>query len=152
MDQQPRHAQRGEAGELQRRRMQPQLVRRKRHHARGKRGIGKRRDVHLPRGDDEAGVDRQQQQEIHLARADQLGQVRAVDEEERLVKLLDEIARARQQHHLPHRPSADGFGLGKNDADKAQLQPNQSSSTRIQSRKLPLNDISRVTEVRHNAP
>ncbi len=34
----------------------------------------------------------------------------------------------------------------------ASCRPNQHSSTRIQSRKLPLNDISRVTEVRHSAP
>ena len=35
---------------------------------------------------------------------------------------------------------------------KLNCRPNQASSTMIQSRKLPLNDISRVTEVRHNAP
>ena len=34
---------------------------------------------------------------------------------------------------------------------KASCSPNQSNSTRIQSRKLPLNDISRVTDVFHNA-
>ena len=34
---------------------------------------------------------------------------------------------------------------------KASCNPNHSSSTRIQRRKLPLNDISRVTEVFHNA-
>ena len=102
--------------------MQLQLVRGERHHARGERGVGKRRDVHLPQRDDEPRVDRQQQQEIHPARAHQLGQVRAVDEEERLVDFLDEIARAGQQHHLPNRPRADGVGLGKNDADERELQ------------------------------
>ena len=63
-----------------------------------------------------------QQQEIHFAGADEFGKVRAVHEEKRLVNLLDETARAGEQHHLPHRPRADGGGLAENHADEGELQ------------------------------
>ena len=111
------------AGELGERWLQPQFSRGENHDRHGEQGVDEPAQVHLPQRDDETGVDGQQQQKIHLARADQLGQIRAVHEEERLIHLLDKIARTDQQHHLPLRPGADGIGLREYDADEAQLQP-----------------------------
>ena len=122
MDRDPRHAQRRESRQLPRRRMQMQPGRRHDHHAHREGRVDERAQIHLPRGDDEARVDGQRQQEIHLARAHQLRKVRAVSQEKRLIDLLDEVARAHQQHHLPFRPRTDGSGLRINDRDKGQLQ------------------------------
>ena len=123
MHQHPRKEEHAESGVLQRRRVPPASLRAANtitHTANA--ALANDRDVHLSQRDDETRVDRQQQHEIHFARAHQFRGVGAVEKEERLVDFLDEIARAGEQHHLPDRPGAYGFCLGKNDAHETQLQ------------------------------
>jgi len=85
-------------------------------------GIDEAPQVHLAQGDDEAGVDGEHEEEIEFAGANEFGEVGAVDEEEGLENLLDELAGADEEDDLPFGPGADGVGVEVNDADEGELQ------------------------------
>ena len=84
--------------------MQLQLSRRHRHHTHRKRGIDEGPEIHRSQRDQEPRIHGQQQQKIHFTGPHQLGKVRAVRQEKRLIELLDEITRADEQNHLPFCP------------------------------------------------
>ena len=115
-------AQRGEPAELSGGGLQVQLQRGIRHHAQRKQGVEERAQIHHAQRDEKAGVHRQQQKEIHLPGADEFGQVGAIGQEEGLIDLLDEIAAADEQNHLPFAPGADAVGLREQHGDEAELQ------------------------------
>src|SRR5436853_1901375 len=87
-----------------------QLARGIRHHRDGERGIDETAEVHLPERDYKPGIDRQQQEKIEFASANQLGEVRAIDQEEGLENLLNEVTAANEENHLPFCPGADVIG------------------------------------------
>src|ERR1035438_2700762 len=91
-------------------------------HRYSERGVYKGSEIDLPQRNEESRVDRQQQQEIQFASAHQLGEGGAVDEEECLVNLLNEMAPADQHHDLPLGPCADVVGMQVEDTDEAELQ------------------------------
>src|SRR5450759_2366924 len=121
------------------------------HHAQTERRAHEPAQVHHAQRDDEPRVDRQCQQKIHLARAHQFREVRAVRQEKCLVDLLDEIARATSITicHFVQEPMASV--CEKTTETKLNCRPNQRSSTMIHKMKLPLKDSSRATEFFHNA-
>src|SRR5438045_5693498 len=78
-------------------------------------------EIDLAQGDDEAGVDGQEEHEIHFAGAHVFRNLGAVGQEKGLENLLNEMARADEQHDLPLRPVADEIGVGVNDGDEGEL-------------------------------
>ena len=116
------------------------------HDRRRRTGVDEAAEVHLPEGNDKARVDRQQQEKIEFSGADEFGKIGAIDEEECLEDLLDEMARADEHHDLPFGPGADVVRVQIEHADETQLQSEPKHSTTIHSRKFPLNIVSRVTE------
>ncbi len=116
------HHQPREPGQLQYGRAQLELVPGIHHHGDGQPGVNERPKVHLAEGNDETRVDRQQQQKIQLTTAHQFGEIHAVDQEESLEELLNEVAGSDEQHHLPFRPRPDRVRVQIEHADKSQLQ------------------------------
>ena len=132
-----------EAKDLKHRRHQRQLLEGVSHHRDGAGGVDIAAQVHLAEREHETRVHRQEQYEIQLAGPDLLGQMRAVDEEERLKDLLDEVTRAHQQDDLPFRPVEDVVRVLVDDGDEADLQgepeklhPNPQDEVRLE-RHLP---------------
>src|SRR6185503_3972152 len=74
-------------------------------------GVDERAKVDLSEGNDEAGINRQQHEEIEFAAPDEFGKVGAVDQEKRLEDLLDEMTRAHEHDDLPFGPGADLVGV-----------------------------------------
>ena len=103
-------------------RRQAQLVAGVNHHRHGGGGIDEAAQVHLPEGNHEPGVHRQEQHEIEFARADELGKLSAVGQKNGRENLLNKMARAQQHHHLPLRPGANPIGMRVDDREERQLQ------------------------------
>ncbi len=122
VNQYARHAQDEEAEHLDRGGHERDLAGGVGHDCHGKAGINKGAEVHLPEGNDEAGVDREQEQKVQFAGANEFGKIGAVDEEEGLEKLLDEVAPANEHDDLPFGPGADVFGVQVKHTDKAELE------------------------------
>src|ERR1017187_10315349 len=99
-----------------------QLVGRIRHDRQRGSSVDESAKIHLPQRYDEARVDRQQQEEIQFARAHELGEVRAVDQKERLEYLLDEMTGPDQEDDFPFGPGADVLSVQVEHADEAELE------------------------------
>src|SRR5207253_788335 len=78
--------------------------------------------IHLPKRDDKARIDRQQKQEIELAAANEFRKIRAVDQKKGLKNLLNEMAGANQHHHLPFGPRADMVRVQVENTDETELE------------------------------
>ena len=72
-------------------------------------------------GNGKLTVDRQHEQRIEFSCADQLWDIRDVDEKKALEDLRDHLVGADEKHYLPLRPVADAIDLSKNDAEENNL-------------------------------
>src|SRR5580765_5967119 len=97
-------------------------MRRKNHYSHRRSGVDEGSEVHLTQRHHEPRVNRQQQKEIQLACANELGKVRAINEKECLEHLLNKMTGANQDDHLPLGPGADVVRVQVQDANKTQLQ------------------------------
>ena len=75
--------------------------------------IRRRAPVDLPAGDQELLVDRLEQEEIEVAGADQLGELVAVVQEQRLDQAVDREEAAHEEEVLGLGPVGDVAGLGE---------------------------------------
>src|SRR5438552_1400369 len=118
MDEDPGGSQTEKANDLEGGGNEVQLLQRVNHHCHGRTGVDKAPQINLAQGDNEAGIDREQEHEIELAGADILRNLGAVGEKKCLENLLNEVTRAHQQNHLPLRPVADVIGVLINHRDE----------------------------------
>ena len=70
---------------------------------------------------DELGIHRKQEHEIHPPRSDKFRQIRQIHVEKGLKKLSDQLMGSDQENHLPLRPSADAAHIRKDHLDKNDL-------------------------------
>src|SRR5438045_8058494 len=122
MDEDPGGSQTEKAHDLEGGGNEVQLLQSIDHHGHGRTGVDKAPQVNLAQGDNEAGIDREQEHEIELTSADILRNLGTVGEKKCLENLLNEVARAHQQNHLPLRPIANVIGVLINHRDEGQLQ------------------------------
>src|SRR5437868_15352264 len=111
MDEDPGGSQAEKANDLEGGGNEVQLLQRVNHHGHGRTGVDKASQVNLAQGDDEAGVDREQEHEIELTSADILRNLGAVGEEKGLENLLNEVDRSHQQILLPIRQITTVIGV-----------------------------------------
>src|SRR5205823_1835075 len=87
--------------------------------------VGGGRPVDLAKGDQELLVNRLEQVEVEVAGADQVGELVAVFEEERLDAAFEGVVAAEEDEELRLRPALDVVGLAENGVveDEQQAEP-----------------------------
>ena len=70
---------------------------------------------------DELGVHRQKQHEVHFSGTNQFGEIGQIHVEESLKELPDQLMCPDEEHHLPFRPVADSPDISKHHLDKNDL-------------------------------
>jgi hypothetical protein len=74
-----------------------------------------------------------------------------VGQKDGLKELLDEMARAHQQDHLPFGPGGNVVGVQIDHADETELQRKPQQLDHDPKQEVAFKPISRTTELRHNA-